>query len=172
MSQIIVVKIGTSSLTPPETGQLALATIASLAETLCNLTRNNHKVILVSSGAVGVGCARLSLSERPTAISIKQAVAAVGQGRLMRVYDDLFTSLQQPIAQVLLTRTDLVQRSKYLNVYNTFQELLKVNVIPIVNENDTVVTDEIRFGDNDTRGALVANLVEADTLVILTDQDG
>ena len=171
MSQIIVVKIGTSSLTRPETGQLALATIASLAETLCNLRRNNYKVILVSSGAVGVGCARLGLSERPKSISIKQAVAAVGQGRLMRVYDDLFTSLQQPIAQVLLTRTDLVQRSKYLNVYNTFQELLKLDVIPIVNENDTVAVEELKFGDNDTLSALVASLVHADWLFLLTDVD-
>lgn len=171
MNQIIVVKIGTSSLTRPETGQLALSTIASLAETLCNLRRNNHKVILVSSGAVGVGCARLGLSERPKVISVKQAVAAVGQGRLMRVYDDLFTSLQQPIAQVLLTRTDLVQRSRYLNVYNTFQELLKLDVIPIVNENDTVAVEELKFGDNDTLSALVASLVRADWLFLLTDVD-
>lgn len=171
MNKIIVVKIGTSSLTRPETGQLALSTIASLAETLCNLRRNNHKVILVSSGAVGVGCARLGLSERPKVISVKQAVAAVGQGRLMRVYDDLFTSLQQPIAQVLLTRTDLVQRSRYLNVYNTFQELLKLNVIPIVNENDTVAVEELKFGDNDTLSALVASLVRADWLFLLTDVD-
>ncbi|AFY58730.1 glutamate 5-kinase [Rivularia sp. PCC 7116] len=171
MNQIIVVKIGTSSLTRPETGQLALSTIASLAETLCSLRRNNHKVILVSSGAVGVGCARLRLSERPKAISIKQAVAAVGQGRLMRVYDDLFTSLQQPIAQVLLTRTDLVQRSRYLNVYNTFQELLKLDVIPVVNENDTVAVEELKFGDNDTLSALVASLVHADWLFLLTDVD-
>ncbi|WP_414619672.1 glutamate 5-kinase [Calothrix sp. CCY 0018] len=171
MNKIIVVKIGTSSLTRPETGQLALSTIASLAETLCNLRRNNYKVILVSSGAVGVGCARLGLSERPKVISVKQAVAAVGQGRLIRVYDDLFTSLQQPIAQVLLTRTDLVQRSRYLNVYNTFQELLKLDVIPVVNENDTVAVEELKFGDNDTLSALVASLVRADWLFLLTDVD-
>lgn len=171
MSKIIVVKIGTSSLTRPETGQLALSTIASLAETLCNLRRNDYKVILVSSGAVGVGCGRLGLKERPKAISIKQAVAAVGQGRLMRVYDDLFTSLQQPIAQVLLTRTDLVERSRYLNIYNTFGELLKLGVIPIVNENDTVAVEELKFGDNDTLSALVASLVEADWLFLLTDVD-
>ncbi len=171
MNQIIVVKIGTSSLTRPETGQLALSTIASLAETLCNLRRNNYKVILVSSGAVGVGCARLSLNERPKIMAVKQAVAAVGQGRLMRVYDDLFTSLQQPIAQVLLTRNDLVERSRYLNVYNTFVELLKLNVIPVVNENDTVAVEELKFGDNDTLSALVASLVGADWLFLLTDVD-
>lgn len=171
MSKIIVVKIGTSSLTRPETGHLALSTIASLAETLCNLIRNNYKVILVSSGAVGVGCARLGLNERPKAITVKQAVAAVGQGRLMRIYDDFFTSLQQPIAQVLLTRTDLVQRSRYLNIYNTFQELLKLGVIPVVNENDTVAVEELKFGDNDTLSALVASLVRADWLFLLTDVD-
>lgn len=171
MPKTIVVKIGTSSLTQPETGQLALSTIATLMETLCNLRQQGHNVILVSSGAVGVGCARLGLTERPKAIALKQAVAAVGQGRLMRIYDDLFTTLQQPIAQVLLTRADLVQRSRYLNVYNTFQELLGLGVIPIVNENDTVAIEELKFGDNDTLSALVASLVEADWLFLLTDVD-
>ncbi|TVP63323.1 MAG: glutamate 5-kinase [Nodularia sp. (in: Bacteria)] len=171
MSKTIVVKIGTSSLTQPETGQLALSTIATLAETLCHLRQQGHRVILVSSGAVGVGCARLGLTERPKAIALKQAVAAVGQGRLMRIYDDLFTTLNQPIAQVLLTRSDLVQRSRYLNAYNTFRELLRLGVIPVVNENDTVAIDELKFGDNDTLSALVASLVEADWLFILTDVD-
>lgn len=171
MTKTIVVKIGTSSLTQPETAQLALSTIATLAETLCNLRRQGHRVILVSSGAVGVGCARLGLTERPKAIALKQAVAAVGQGRLMRIYDDLFNTLHQPIAQVLLTRSDLVQRSRYLNVYNTFQELLALGVIPVVNENDTVAVDELKFGDNDTLSALVASLVEADWLFLLTDVD-
>ncbi|BAY68727.1 glutamate 5-kinase [Anabaena sp. FACHB-709] len=171
MTKTIVVKIGTSSLTQPETGQLALSTIATLAETLSHLRQQGNRVILVSSGAVGVGCARLGLTERPKAIALKQAVAAVGQGRLMRVYDDLFTTLQQPIAQVLLTRSDLVQRSRYLNVYNTFRELLALGVIPVVNENDTVAVDELKFGDNDTLSALVASLVEADWLFLLTDVD-
>jgi glutamate 5-kinase len=171
MTQTIVIKIGTSSLTQPETGQLALSSIATLAETLSDLRRQGHRVILVSSGAVGVGCARLGLTERPKAIALKQAVAAVGQGRLMRIYDDLFTILQQPIAQVLLTRADLVQRSRYLNVNNTFQELLNLGVIPVVNENDTVAVEELKFGDNDTLSALVASLVEADWLFLLTDVD-
>jgi glutamate 5-kinase len=171
MTKTIVVKIGTSSLTQLETGQLALSTIATLAETLCYLRRQGHRVILVSSGAVGVGCARLGLTERPKAIALKQAVAAVGQGRLIRVYDDLFTTLQQPIAQVLLTRSDLVQRSRYLNAYNTFRELLQLGVIPIVNENDTVAVEELKFGDNDTLSALVASIVEADWLFLLTDVD-
>ncbi len=171
MAQTIVVKIGTSSLTQPETGLLALSTIATLVETLSLLRRGGNQVILVSSGAVGVGCARLGLTERPKTIALKQAVAAVGQGRLMRVYDDLFSTLQQPIAQVLLTRSDLVQRSRYLNVYNTFKELLELGVIPVVNENDTVAIEELKFGDNDTLSALVASLVEADWLFLLTDVD-
>lgn len=171
MPQTLVVKIGTSSLTHPGTGHLALSTIAALVEVLSQLRQQGHAVILVSSGAVGVGCARLGLAERPRTMALKQAVAAVGQGRLMRVYDDLFTSLQQPIAQVLLTRSDLVQRSRYVNAYNTFQELLRLGVIPIVNENDTVAIDELKFGDNDTLSALVASLVEADWLFLLTDVD-
>lgn len=171
MGQKIVIKIGTSSLTQPETSQLALSTIATLTETICDLRRAGHQVILVSSGAVGVGCARLGLTERPKAIALKQAVAAVGQGRLMRIYDDLFTTLEQAIAQVLLTRADLVQRNRYLNVYNTFKELLTLGVIPIVNENDTVAIEELKFGDNDTLSALVASLVEADWLFLLTDVD-
>ncbi|EKQ68239.1 glutamate 5-kinase [Leptolyngbyaceae cyanobacterium JSC-12] len=171
MSQTLVVKIGTSSLTQPETGNLALATIASLVEVLSRLRGQGHRIVLVSSGAVGVGCARLGLTERPKAIALKQAVAAVGQGRLIRVYDDLFTALQQPIAQVLLTRSDLVQRSSYLNIERTFQELLRLGVIPIVNENDTVAVDELKFGDNDTLSALVASLVSADWLFLLTDVD-
>ena len=171
MPQTIVVKIGTSSLTRPETGNLALSTISALVETLTSLRAENHQVILVSSGAVGVGCSRLNLSERPRNINLKQAIAAVGQGRLIRIYDDLFNNLQQPIAQILLTRGDLVRRSSYVNVSNTFTSLLDLGVIPIVNENDTVATDELKFGDNDTLSALVASLVKADWLFLLTDVD-
>ncbi|MEC4985431.1 MAG: glutamate 5-kinase [Oscillatoria sp. PMC 1068.18] len=171
MPQTLVVKIGTSSLTQPTTGQLALSTIAALVETLSYLRQQNFHIVLVSSGAVGVGCARLHLKERPRKMALKQAVAAVGQGRLMRVYDDLFTTLQQPIAQVLLTRRDLVERSSYVNAYNTFHELLELGVIPVVNENDTVAVEELKFGDNDTLSARVASLIEADWLFLLTDVD-
>jgi glutamate 5-kinase len=171
MAQTVVVKIGTSSLTQPETGQLALSTIAALVEVLSDLQRQGNRVVLVSSGAVGVGCARLGLTERPKSIALKQAIAAVGQGRLMRIYDDFFTALQQPIAQVLLTRGDLVQRGRYLNALQTFQALLQLGVVPIVNENDTVAVDELKFGDNDTLSALVASLVDADWLFLLTDVD-
>ncbi len=171
MGQTLVIKIGTSSLTQPETGWLALSTISALVETIAHLRLEGHRIVLVSSGAVGVGCARLNLSSRPQKIARKQAVAAVGQGRLIRVYDDLFTTLQQPIAQVLLTRRDLMERSCYVNAYNTFQELLELGVIPIVNENDTIAIEELKFGDNDTLSALVASLVEADWLFLLTDVD-
>ena len=170
-SKTIVVKIGTSSLTRTETGQLALATLGRLVETLCDLRREGHQVVLVSSGAIGVGCARLGIAQRPKSIALKQAVAAVGQGRLMRVYDDFFTSLSQPIAQVLLTRSDLAQRSRYVNCDRTFRQLLQLGIIPIVNENDTVAVDEIKFGDNDTLSALVASLIGADYLFLLTDVD-
>jgi glutamate 5-kinase len=169
--QTLVVKIGTSSLTGTASGQFALSTLAGLVETLCNLRQQGHQVVLVSSGAVGIGCRRLHLSERPKTLAMKQAVAAVGQGRLMRIYDDLFSALNQPIAQVLLTRSDLAQRSRYVNSYRTFRQLLRLGVIPIVNENDTVAVEELKFGDNDTLSALVASLIGAQWLFLLTDVD-
>lgn len=171
MPQTLVVKIGTSSLTQPATGTLAISTIAALVETLTNLCRLGYRVVLVTSGAVGVGCARLGLTERPKTMALKQAVAAVGQGRLIRIYDDFFTTLQQPIAQVLLTRSTFRERNSYVNAYNTFQELLRLGIIPVVNENDTVAVEELKFGDNDTLSALVASLIEADWLFLLTDVD-
>ena len=167
----VVVKIGTSSLTQGAGGTLALSTIATLVETLSAMQRQGHRVILVSAGAGGGGCGRLGLAERPRTLAMKQAVAAVGQGRLMRIYDDLFSTLGQPIAQVLLTRTDLVQRSRYVNSYRTFRQLLQLGVIPVVNENDTVAVEELKFGDNDTLSAQVASLVGADWLFLLTDVD-
>ncbi|MEO0853105.1 MAG: glutamate 5-kinase [Cyanobacteria bacterium J06648_11] len=171
MPTTVVIKIGTSSLTKGSSGQLRLSVLGPLVETLSELRQRGDRVILVSSGAVGVGCARLGLSNRPTDIAAKQAVAAVGQGRLMALYDDLFSTLNQPIAQVLLTRADLMHRDRYLNARRTFEQLLDMNVIPVVNENDTVAVDELKFGDNDTLSALVAGLVEADWLILLTDVD-
>ena len=169
-TQTIVVKIGTSSLTQAN-GQIAIATIASLVETLTTLRQRGYRIVLVSSGAVGVGCVRLNLSERPRKMALKQAVAAVGQGRLMRIYDDMFNSLNQAIAQVLLTRRELMDRNSYVNAVNTFEELLNLGVIPIVNENDTIAVDELKFGDNDTLSALVASLIKAHWLFLLTDVD-
>lgn len=168
----LVVKIGTSSLTEPESGDLRLSVLGGLAEVLTGLRRGGHRVVLVSSGAVGVGAARLGLKERPTAVALKQAAAAVGQGLLMSMYDRLFGALRQPVAQVLLTREDLVGRVRYLNARQTLLELLRLDVIPIVNENDTVATEELRFGDNDGLSALVAGLIDADWLVLLTDVAG
>lgn len=169
--QTIVIKIGTSSLSHPVSGDLQLATIAKLVESVVYLRRQGHRVVLVSSGAVGVGCSRLGLKQRPRKISRKQAVAAVGQGRLIGIYDDFFSNFQQPVAQVLLTRGNLIQRQHYMNVHATFQELLEMGIVPIVNENDTVAVDELKFGDNDTLSALVASLIEADWLFLLTDVD-
>ncbi|MFS8802398.1 glutamate 5-kinase [Synechococcus sp. R55.6] len=167
----VVVKIGTSSLTDTQTGLLRLSVLGPLVEVLTHLRRQGYAVILVSSGAVGVGCARLGWRQRPTAIAEKQAVAAVGQGRLIRLYDDLFSALNQPIAQVLLTRGDLVERSRYVNANRTFAQLLQMGVIPIVNENDTVAVEELKFGDNDSLSALVASMVQAKWLILLTDVD-
>jgi glutamate 5-kinase len=170
MSQTIVIKVGTSSLTRSD-GRLALASIAALIETIVDLRAQGYQIVLVSSGAVGVGAARLGLTERPKTIALKQAAAAVGQGIIMRVYDDLFREHQQPVAQILLTRGDLDRRSSYINAYNTFQELFRLGVMPIVNENDTVAVDELKFGDNDTLSARVASLIDADWLFLLTDVD-
>jgi glutamate 5-kinase len=170
MSHTLVIKVGTSSLTR-EDGRLALSTIAALVETIVDLRDRGHQIVLVSSGAVGIGAARLGMTERPKKIALKQAAAAVGQGIVMRVYDDLFREHQQPVAQILLTRGDLDRRSSYINAYNTFQELFRLGVMPIVNENDTVAVDELKFGDNDTLSARVASTIDADWLFLLTDVD-
>ncbi len=170
MQPVIVIKIGTSSLTRPD-GNLALAAIAALIETIVDLKRQEYSVILVSSGAVGIGCTRLNLLTKPKLIALKQAAAAVGQGRMIRVYDDLFSQYGLPVAQILLTRGDLEKHQSYKNINNTLQELLKLNVVPIINENDTVAVEELKFGDNDTLSARVASLIEAKWLFLLTDVD-
>jgi glutamate 5-kinase len=170
MQPIVVLKIGTSSLTRSD-GKLALAAIANLVESIVDLKAQGYGVVLVSSGAVGVGSARLGLTERPQTIALKQAAAAVGQGRLVRVYDDLFGQYGVTVAQILLTRSDLEKRQSYKNIYNTLQQLLKLGVIPIINENDTVAVEELRFGDNDTLSARVASAIEANWLFLLTDVD-
>ncbi|KAL1508272.1 hypothetical protein AB1Y20_004387 [Prymnesium parvum] len=167
----IVIKVGTSSILRTGTDHLALSTLASLVETICALRSKGYDVVLVSSGAVGVGCQRLRVKSRPTALSELQAMAAIGQPHLMRHYDALFDALSQPIAQVLLTADCLGSRSGYLNAKATFDSLLALGVVPIVNENDTVAVNELRFGDNDTLSALVATLVGADHLFLATDVD-
>jgi glutamate 5-kinase len=146
--------------------------IAAWATQIANLVAQGKQVILVSSGAVAEGMQRLGWKKRPTAVNELQAAAAVGQMGLVQMYESCFSQHQLHTAQLLLTHDDLADRKRYLNARSTLRTLLDLKVIPIINENDTVVTDEIRFGDNDTLGSLVANLIEADALVILTDQRG
>ncbi|KAL4443699.1 hypothetical protein ABPG75_011436 [Micractinium tetrahymenae] len=165
----VVIKVGTSSLIRAEQGSLNLSSLASITETVRDLKAQGFNVIIVSSGAVGVGCQRLRLAVRPDSLAQKQALAAVGQVHLMRYYDDLFSAVDMKCAQVLLTLDNLANRSQYICAKNTFEELLRLGAVPIVNENDTVAVQELRIGDNDTLSAQVATLVQADWLFLLTD---
>jgi len=167
----IVVKVGSSLVTNQGAGLDAQA-IASWARQIAALRENGCEVVLVSSGAIAEGMQRLGWKQRPSAVHELQAAAAVGQMGLVQVYESCFREHDLHAAQVLLTHADLAHRERYLNARSTLRTLLNLGVIPIINENDTVVTDEIKFGDNDTLGALVANLIEADALIILTDQKG
>ncbi|HAF43417.1 MAG TPA: glutamate 5-kinase [Gallionellaceae bacterium] len=169
--QRIVVKIGTGLLTNAGR-QLDLARVSALADQLAALRRNSIEVAVVSSGAIGAGMGELGMTARPTSLPELQACAAIGQSKLMSLYAEAFRRHGLHVAQILLTHADLSDRVRHLNARNTIDTLLARGVVPIINENDTVVTDEIKFGDNDTLGALVANLIEADAFVILTDQDG
>jgi glutamate 5-kinase len=166
-----VIKIGSSLLTNNGRG-LDASAIQGWAEQIARLRQQGTDIILVSSGAVAAGMTRLGWSQRPSSVHELQAAAAVGQMGLVQTYEQAFQEYDLHTAQVLVDHDDLSNRERYLNARATLITLLDVGVIPVVNENDTVVTDEIRFGDNDTLAALVANLVEADVLVLLTDQDG
>ncbi len=166
-----VVKIGSALLTNDGRG-LDRESLATWVKQIAELSQRGYEVFVVSSGAVAAGMTRLGWKERPTSIHEQQAAAAVGQSRLVQAYEQEFQKYNLTTAQVLLDHDDLSDRQRYLNARSTLRTLSAMNVIPIINENDTVVTDEIRFGDNDTLGALVANLIEADTLCILTDQQG
>jgi len=170
-SQRIVIKIGSSLITAGGQG-LDRAAISNWAEQMAQLQENGKELILVSSGAVAEGMSRLGWTKRPVAIHELQAAAAVGQMGLIQAYESQFQKHGIHTSQVLLTHEDLANRERYLNARSTLHTLLKLGTIPVVNENDTVANDEIRFGDNDTLSALVANLVEADCLIILTDQTG
>jgi glutamate 5-kinase len=170
-ARCIVVKVGSSLVTNDGRG-LDQAAIAAWADQIARLMKHGKKVVLVSSGAVAEGMQRLGWSKRPTAVNELQAAAAVGQMGLVQMYESCFARHHLHTAQVLLTHDDLADRKRYLNARSTLRTLLALNVIPVINENDTVVTDEIRFGDNDALASLVANLIEADALVILTDQQG
>ena len=167
----IIIKVGSSLVTNDGRG-LDHAAIARWAAQISGLRALGKEVVLVSSGAIAEGMLRLGFEQRPTDIHELQACAAVGQMGLAQIYESSFRAHQLGTAQVLLTHADLADRERYLNARSTLTTLLRLGVVPIINENDTVVTDEIKFGDNDTLGALVANLIEADALVILTDQHG
>ena len=169
----VVVKIGTSTLTY-ETGQVNLRRMERLVKVLSELKNSGKEIIIVSSGAIGVGLGRMRIRERPKDIPSKQAAAAIGQCELMYIYDKLFSEYNQMVAQVLLTRDVIVDERRKANVVNTFDKLFDYDAVPIVNENDTVAVEEIEatFGENDTLSAIVAELVGADALVILSDIDG
>ncbi|MCZ4328437.1 glutamate 5-kinase [Castellaniella denitrificans] len=170
-AQRLVLKVGSSLVTNEGRG-IDLEAVAQWAEQIAGLHASGRQVVLVSSGAIAEGMARLGWPRRPKLMSELQAAAAVGQMGLIQAYEAAFARHGVRTAQILLTHEDLADRRRYLNARSTLNTLLALGVVPIVNENDTVVTDEIRLGDNDTLGALVTNLIEADTLVILTDQPG
>jgi glutamate 5-kinase len=167
----LVVKVGSSLVTANGRG-IDHAAVARWAEQIAALRQAGKEVVLVSSGAIAEGMQRLGWSERPAAMHELQAAAAVGQMGLVQAYETAFSRFNLHTAQILLTHEDLADRRRYLNARSTLLTLIGLGVIPIINENDTVTTDEIRFGDNDTLGALVTNLIEADVLVLLTDQQG
>ena len=169
--RVWVIKVGSSLLTNHGEG-MDRSLVRGWVDDIADLHRQGIRVVLVSSGAVAEGMQRLGFSQRPHSLQVLQAVAAVGQMRLIEMYESSFQRHQLHTAQILLTHADLRSRERYLNARNTLKQLLSLNVVPVVNENDTVVTDEIQFGDNDTLAALVANLIEAQTLLLLTDQPG
>ena len=167
----IVVKVGSSTLTYP-TGGMNLRRIEELSKVISDLKNQGRQVVLVSSGAIAAGMGQLGFAQRPTDIASKQAAASVGQCSLMYLYDKFFSEYGHTVSQVLLTGDAVEHEERRQNVHNTFQRLLELGVVPIVNENDTVAVDEIRFGDNDNLSATVALLVEADALVLVSDIDG
>lgn len=168
----IVIKVGSSSLVHEETGMMDLFKLEQLVRILCDLRNQGKEVILVSSGAIGAGRKVLGLNKRPSSLPVKQACASVGQGALIALYQRLFNEYHQISSQILMTKHTIIREKSLFNARNTFDQLLDMGVIPIVNENDTVSTDEIEFGDNDTLSAVVAALVSADLLILMSDIDG
>lgn len=167
----IVVKVGTSTLAH-RTGLLNIRRVEELCRVLSDIKNAGHEVILVSSGAIGMGVGKLSLKSRPSDVPTKQAAAAVGQCELMYTYDKLFSEYRHNVAQILLTASDIEQPGRRENVHNTLTRLLELHALPIINENDTVATDEIVIGDNDTLSAIVAANIQADLLILLSDING
>lgn len=168
----VVVKIGSSSLTHAETGGLNFTKLEKLVRELCDIRNQGLDVCLVSSGAIAVGRKTIGLKERPGTIAAKQACAAVGQAGLMMAYQRMFSEYQQMAGQILMTKGTVLDNVSRKNAQNTFEELFRMGVIPVVNENDTISTYEMQFGDNDTLSAIVASLVGADLLILLSDIDG
>lgn len=173
----IVVKIGSSSLQYEQTGELNYAKMDIFVREICNLKNQGKDVVLVTSGAVAAGRQAVGISKKEqteceNSIALKQACAAIGQARLMMIYEKLFAEYNQLSAQILMTKYTIRDKESNENAHNTFVQLLKMGVIPIVNENDTVATDELGIGDNDTLSAIVANMVDADLLILLSDIDG
>ena len=168
----IVIKIGSSSLTHKETGKLDLIKLEILVREVSDLRNQGKEVVLVSSGAIMVGKNSVGMKDAPDHIAFKQACAAIGQAKLMMIYQKLFAEYNQVASQVLMTKNTMVDNLNRRNAQNTFEELLKLGSIPIVNENDTIATYEIGFGDNDTLSAVVAALIGADLLILLSDIDG
>ena len=167
----IIVKVGTSTLTHPS-GHINIRLMEKLVKVLSDIKNTDRELVLVSSGAIGVGVGKLGMRERPQSIPGKQAAAAVGQCELMYLYDKYFSEYNHTVGQVLLTRYSLDDPESRQNVRNTFEALFGMGAIPVVNENDTVATDEIKVGDNDTLSAIVAQIVQADALIILSDIQG
>ena len=167
----IGIKIGTSTLAHP-TGHLNICRVEQLCKIMSDIKNAGHELILVSSGAIGMGVGKLGLRERPKDIPSKQAAAAVGQCELMYTYDKLFSEYHHTVAQLLITGDDTTNDTRRLNFTNTLNRLLELGALPIINENDTVATDEIVIGDNDTLAAIVARSVHADMLILLSDIDG
>ncbi len=168
----IVVKIGSSSLHHKETGDLDYIKLEVLVRELCNLKNQGKDVVLVTSGAIAVGKKAVNIPDDDNSIAVKQACAAIGQARLMMTYQKIFAEYNQVAAQILMTKYTIVDNLNRFNAHNTFTELLRLGAIPIVNENDTIATYEIEFGDNDTLSAIVAALIDADLLLLLSDIDG
>ncbi len=167
----IVIKVGSSTLSYPN-GRLNYQRLVRLAGTLAGIQKTGRNIILVSSGAIAVGAGRLGLASRPSDLADKQALAAIGQAELIRIYRRFFEIRNQHVGQVLLTKDIVVDAERRENARNTLHELIKMNIIPVINENDTVATDEIEFGDNDTLSAYVAELAGADLLILMSDIDG
>lgn len=168
-SYTIVIKLGTSSLVDEVTREPRIANMSNIVETVVKLRRAGHRIVIVSSGAIAFGMKRTGMTEKPKKLAAVQALASIGQGRLIGLFDDLFRQMNQAIAQVLITRNDIIDFTQYKNATNTLNELLEMGVIPIVNENDTLSVAEIKFGDNDTLSAISAGMIHADYLFLMTD---